>query len=94
MDLFATRQNIRVWGFVGKSRDQLALAADALLAPRSEFHLVYAFLPITLLHRLIKRIGAEGVPTILVGPDWLIGVLGDQRHWRTRGVGGPKVFRF
>ena len=50
--------------------DPWADAAHALVAPLVCYHLVYAFPPLQLLPRLLRRLEAEGVPAILIAPDW------------------------
>ncbi|XP_056403647.1 LOW QUALITY PROTEIN: cyclin-dependent kinase 12 [Hyla sarda] len=68
--LFASRLNQKVPAFVAKSRDPLALVADALVIPWSRFTLPYLFPPLPLLPSVLRKLKTEGVSAILVAPDW------------------------
>ncbi|CAJ0950626.1 unnamed protein product [Ranitomeya imitator] len=70
VDLTASRVNRKVPQFVSRSRDPLAVGVDALAIPWSQFELPYLFPPLPLLPKLLKKIKAEGVPVILIAPDW------------------------
>lgn len=70
VDLFASRFNHKCPGYVSRSRDPKALAVDALITPWTGFQLLYLFPPLPLLPRVLKRVKLEGVPAILVAPDW------------------------
>ncbi|CAJ0936185.1 unnamed protein product [Ranitomeya imitator] len=89
VDLTASRVNRKVPQFVSRSRDPLAVGVDALAIPWSQFELPYLFPPLPLLPKLLKKIRAEGVPVILIAPDWprrawfaeLVNLLADA-PWR------------
>ncbi|CAJ0930062.1 unnamed protein product, partial [Ranitomeya imitator] len=89
VDLTASRINRKVPQFVSRSRDPLAVGVDALAIPWSQFELPYLFPPLPLLPKLLKKIKAEGVPVILIAPDWprrawfaeLVNLLADA-PWR------------
>ncbi|CAJ0961614.1 unnamed protein product [Ranitomeya imitator] len=89
VDLTASRVNRKVPQFVSRSRDPLAVGVDALAIPWSQFELPYLFPPLPLLPKLLKKIKAEGVPVILIAPDWprrawfaeLVNLLADA-PWR------------
>ena len=77
VDLLASRLNRKVPRFVARSKDPWADASDALVAPWGHYHLIYAFPPLRLLPRLLHRVEAEGIPTILIATDW------PRRSWYT-----------
>ncbi|CAJ0925813.1 unnamed protein product [Ranitomeya imitator] len=89
VDLTASRVNRKVPQFVSRSRDPLAVGVDALAIPWSQFELPYLFPSLPLLPKLLKKIKAEGVPVILIAPDWprrawfaeLVNLLADA-PWR------------
>ncbi|CAJ0944457.1 unnamed protein product [Ranitomeya imitator] len=89
VDLTASRVNRKVPQFVSRSRDPLAVGVDALAIPWSQFELPYLFPPLPLLPKLLKKIKVEGVPVILIAPDWprrawfaeLVNLLADA-PWR------------
>lgn len=70
VDLFASRLNHKLPLYVSRARDPKALATDALVAPWKGFQLLYLFPPLPLLPRVLKRVKMEGVPAILIAPDW------------------------
>lgn len=70
VDLFASRFNARVGNFLSRTRDPLAYGTDALVFPWDQFSLMYAFPPLQLLPRLLRRVKSEGRPVILVAPAW------------------------
>ena len=70
VDLFASRLNRKVERFVARTRDPLADASDALVAPWHQYRLMYAFPPIQLLSRFLRRLVSEPHMVILVAPDW------------------------
>lgn len=51
-----------------RARDPKALAVDAPITPWEGFTLLYLIPPF--LPRVLKRIKAEGIPAILIAPDW------------------------
>ena len=70
VDLLAARLNRKERRFVARSRDPRTNAADALVAPWGQYPLLYVFLPLKLLLKLLRRIEVEGIPVILVDQDW------------------------
>ncbi|CAJ0964903.1 unnamed protein product [Ranitomeya imitator] len=88
-DLMASRLNSKVPDFIARSHGPAAIGADALLLPWHHFLLPYIFPPLPLLPRVIRKIRAEGVPVILIAPDWprrawyaeLVQLVADV-HWR------------
>ncbi|CAJ0958249.1 unnamed protein product [Ranitomeya imitator] len=70
VDLMASRLNAKVHNFIARSRDPQAIGVDALISPWHQFQLPYVFPPLPLLPRVIRKIKTEGVPVILVAPDW------------------------
>lgn len=67
VDLLVSQLNRKVPRFVARSRDPLADATDALVAPLRHYRLVYAFPPLKILPWLLHRTEAEG---LLVALDW------------------------
>ncbi|CAJ0944859.1 unnamed protein product [Ranitomeya imitator] len=70
VDLMASRLNAKVHNFIARSRDPQAIGVDALISPWHPFQLPYVFPPLPLLPKAIRKIKSEGVPVILVAPDW------------------------
>lgn len=70
VDLMASKFNHKVPLYLARARDPKAYGADALVLPWREFSLLYVFPPFPLLPRVLRRIAAEGVPAILIAPDW------------------------
>ncbi|CAJ0962706.1 unnamed protein product [Ranitomeya imitator] len=70
VDLMASRLNAKVHNFIARSRDPQAIGVDALIFPWHQFQLPYVFPPLPLLPKVIQKIKTEGVPVILVAPDW------------------------
>ncbi|CAJ0941860.1 unnamed protein product [Ranitomeya imitator] len=69
VDLMASQLNSKVPYFIAQSHDPAAIGADALVHSWHQFRLPYIFPPLPLLPRVIK-IRAEGIPVILIAPDW------------------------
>ena len=70
VDLMASRLNCKVPVYLARARDPKACGVDALVAPWQHFRLLYVFPPIPLLPKLLRRIALEGIPAILIAPDW------------------------
>ncbi|CAJ0931053.1 unnamed protein product [Ranitomeya imitator] len=70
VDLMASRLNAKVHNLIARSRDPQAIGVDALISPWHQFQLPYVFPPLPLLPKVIRKIKTEGVPVILVAPDW------------------------
>ncbi|CAJ0938692.1 unnamed protein product, partial [Ranitomeya imitator] len=70
VDLMASWLNSKVPKFIARSHDSAAIGADALVHSWRQFQLPYIFPPLPLLLRVIKKIRAEGIPVILIAPDW------------------------
>ncbi|CAJ0947618.1 unnamed protein product [Ranitomeya imitator] len=70
VDLMASRLNAKVTNFIACSRDPQAIGVDALISPWHRFHFLYVFPPLPLLPKVIRKIKLEGVPLILVAPNW------------------------
>ncbi|XP_073491076.1 uncharacterized protein [Aquarana catesbeiana] len=70
VDLFASRFNKKIDRFVARTKDPLACGTDALVIPWHRFSLIYAFPPILLLPRLLRRIRQERKSVLLVAPAW------------------------
>ncbi|CAJ0945038.1 unnamed protein product [Ranitomeya imitator] len=66
----ASRLNAKVPNFIARSRDPKAIGVDALISPWHRFQLPYVLPPLPLLPKVIRKIKTEGVPVILVAPDW------------------------
>lgn len=64
--LLASRLNRKVPRFVVRSQDPLADTTEALVARWGQYRLIYAFPPLKLLPRLLRRIDTEGIPVILM----------------------------
>lgn len=64
VDLMASQVNRKVQRFVARSRNPLAVASDALVAPLGQYRLIFTFPPLKLLPRLLRRIEAEGKPGV------------------------------
>ncbi|CAJ0928111.1 unnamed protein product [Ranitomeya imitator] len=70
VDLMPSRLNSKVLNFIARSHDPAAIEVDALVHSWHRFQLPYIFPPLPLLQRVIKKIRAEGIPVILIAPDW------------------------
>ncbi|CAJ0922254.1 unnamed protein product [Ranitomeya imitator] len=70
IDLMASQMNRKFPLFVARSLDPLAISCDALVIPWSQFQLPYLFLPLPLIPWVVKKIKTEGIPVILIAPDW------------------------
>ena len=70
VDVMASRFNKKLDRFMSRTRDPMACGADALVCPWHQFKLLYAFPPLQLLPRLLRRIRVEHKPVILVAPAW------------------------
>ncbi|KAM4028388.1 heterogeneous nuclear ribonucleoproteins A2/B1 isoform 1-T1 [Anomaloglossus baeobatrachus] len=86
VDLFASAGNRKVATYFSLNPRDEALGVDAFCHSWS-FRLAYAFPPLPLLARALRKIRDEGVPTILVAPLW------PRRSWyslvMTLGIDGP-----
>ncbi|XP_041417454.1 uncharacterized protein LOC121393326 [Xenopus laevis] len=69
IDMFASRHNFKVPTYCARSQDPKAAYVDALVIPWI-FKRVYAFPPLALLPRVIRKIRQERTETILIAPDW------------------------
>ncbi|XP_073409036.1 uncharacterized protein [Dendrobates tinctorius] len=70
VDLMASHLNTKVPNFMARTHDPRSLGADALVQDWSQFRLLYIFPPLPLIARVVRKIKQEGVPTILIAPDW------------------------
>jgi hypothetical protein len=69
MDLFASNLDAQVPRYCSRYRDTGATAVDAFSISWKGF-LTYAFPPIPLIHRVVRKIKEEGGDVILVAPFW------------------------
>ncbi|XP_077332562.1 uncharacterized protein LOC143974745 [Lithobates pipiens] len=67
-DLLVSLLHWKVHRFVARTSD--LLTEVTLVAPRGYYELIYAFPPLKLLPRLLRRVETEGIPVTLVAPDW------------------------
>lgn len=65
-----------------RTKDPMVGAADALGTPWSWYALIYAFLQLKLLPRLLWRINSEGISAIILALDWPWGVWHPDLVWR------------
>ncbi|CAJ0919605.1 unnamed protein product [Ranitomeya imitator] len=70
VDLMASHFNAKVSNFMARTHDPRSLGADALVQDWTQFQLLYIFPPLPLISRVARKIKQEGVPTILIAPDW------------------------
>ncbi|KAM4024747.1 uncharacterized protein ACNLHF_025531 [Anomaloglossus baeobatrachus] len=70
VDLMASQHNNKVPAFMARSHGHRALAADALVQDWSQFQLPYAFPPLALLPRVLRKIRSDCRRAILVAPKW------------------------
>jgi hypothetical protein len=69
IDLFASAQNKQLPVYCARARDPLAYAVDALSIDWTGMA-AYAFPPISILARVIDKIGQEDCNVILIAPFW------------------------
>ncbi|XP_073424070.1 uncharacterized protein [Dendrobates tinctorius] len=70
VDLIASHLNAKVSIFMARTRGPRLLGTDALVQDWTQFQLLYIFPPLPLMARVMRKIKQEGVPTILIAPDW------------------------
>ncbi|CAJ0931606.1 unnamed protein product, partial [Ranitomeya imitator] len=70
VDLMASHFNAKVSNFMARTHDPWSLGADALVQDWTQVQLLYIFPPLPLISRVVRKIKQEGVPTILIAPDW------------------------
>ncbi|CAJ0959122.1 unnamed protein product [Ranitomeya imitator] len=70
VDLMASRANHKVPQYISRSHDPMAVRCDTLVIPWTQFQMPYLFPPLPLIPRIVKKIKTEGVPVLLVAPDW------------------------
>ncbi|CAJ0964457.1 unnamed protein product [Ranitomeya imitator] len=66
IDLMASWSNHKVYQYVSRSRDPMAVGCDALVISWAQFQIPYLFPPLPLIPRVIRKIKSEGVPVLLV----------------------------
>ncbi|XP_040269756.1 RNA helicase Mov10l1 [Bufo bufo] len=66
----ASRLNNMVPTFLARALDPEAYGVDALVSPWQGFPRLYVFPPLPLLPKVLRKIMLEGIPTILIAPDW------------------------
>ncbi|XP_075201274.1 uncharacterized protein LOC142303624 [Anomaloglossus baeobatrachus] len=86
VDLFASRTNAKLEVFFSLNPRDVPAAIDAMAQPWS-MGLVYAFPPLPLLPRVLRKIQPDGVHVIIIAPFW------PKRSWfsllRNLAVGDP-----
>ena len=70
IDLFANRLNAKVKWFCSWKPDPDAIHVDAFTICWSNYSLIYAFPPFSLLTKVLQKIRAEEVECIIVAPLW------------------------
>lgn len=70
MDLLVSKCNNKLDRFFTSSRDPWAFGVNALVTQWDQFTLIYAFLLLQILSRLLNRVEMEGILLILVTLNW------------------------
>ncbi|XP_040297773.1 uncharacterized protein LOC121008982 [Bufo bufo] len=78
----ASRLNNKLPVFLARARDPKAYGVDALVSLWQDFSLLYVFPPFPLLPKVLRKIEAEGIPTVLIAPEW------PRRAWFSDVAGG------